>query len=130
MLSKNFTVRFDVGRIKTWHLFIGELSWHDVISYLGEREGGGRFSMWGEQLHDKLFAKKDMKEVMRNKLKFNLRDENNDNPQSCHTDIKWVTRYLQRLLNIVNENFIYYQLVKTKIETFALSLAWGLWEQF
>ena len=44
--------------------------------------------MWGEQLHDKLFAKKDMKEVMRNKLKLNLKDENNDSPQNCHTNIK------------------------------------------
>ena len=54
----------------------------------GEREGGGRLSMWGEQLHDKLFAKKDMKEVMRNKLKLNLKDESNDSPQNCHTNIK------------------------------------------
>ena len=54
----------------------------------GEREGGGRLSMWGEQLHDKLFAKKDMKEVMRNKLKLNLKDENNDGPQNFHTNIQ------------------------------------------
>ena len=46
--------------------------------------------MWGEQLHDKLFAKKDMKDVMRNKLKLNPRDDNNDSPQNSHANIEFV----------------------------------------
>ena len=63
---------------------------HNEIYYPGERDGGGRLSMWGEQLHDKLFAKKDMKDVMRNKLKLNPRDDNNDSPQNSHANIEYV----------------------------------------
>ena len=44
--------------------------------------------MWGEQIHEKLFAKKDIKEVMRTRLKFNLKDDSGDAPQIFHTDIK------------------------------------------
>jgi hypothetical protein len=47
-----------------------------------------RLSVWGEQLHERLFAKKDMKEVMRDKLKMNLKQDGSSAPQINHTDIK------------------------------------------
>ncbi|KAL5271336.1 hypothetical protein ACHWQZ_G001839 [Mnemiopsis leidyi] len=100
------------GDTKRWGNAMRRLTATNVGIFSGnsssrEREGGGRLSMWGEQLHDKLFAKKDMKEVMRNKLKLNLKDENNDGPQNFHTNINSIVEYDEEdRQQIVKNNFV------------------------
>ncbi|XP_063688674.1 sodium channel protein type 4 subunit alpha-like isoform X2 [Bolinopsis microptera] len=87
-----------------------------------ERDGGGRLSMWGEQLHDKLFAKKDMKDVMRNKLKLNLKDDNNDTPQNSHADINSIIDYDEEdKQQITKNNFVSDFIECTAFRTFILS---------
>lgn len=58
----------------------------------GESERG-RLSMWGEQIHEKLKAKRDIKEVMKSRLKIHLKDEGSDAPQIFHTDINHIIEY-------------------------------------
>lgn len=82
-----------------------------------------RLSMWGEQLHDKLFAKKDIKEVMRKKLKLNLKDEGNNAPQVLQTDINNIVDYDEEDQQaFVKNNFVTGFIESAVFRTFILAM--------